>query len=612
MIVDTSAILSVLLDEAAAPRLLDAIVDDPAPRMSAANWLEVAMIVEERGGRLASQRLDAFFRTAGIEVVAVSVAQAEAAPPCLALFRPPPPGGPAGFRRLLCLCAGQAGGRAPAVHRRGVRPHGYRAGPEGFLTPMPELFIELFSEEIPARLQSRGAQELARALGEALADLSFHGERVFSGPRRIALAASVAAGTQATASVERGPRVAAPEQALAGFLRKHGAAREALRQDGDFWVLDRATAAVDAASLVAAAMPGLLRRFAWPKSMRWGAGSTFAWIRPLRRIVCLLDGAVVPFGLAQGEDDGHGLVSGNLTEGHRMHGPCIFAVTGVEDWQDKLFTHRVMVRARAGAIWHGVTQRAAEKGVVAVEDAGLLDEVAGLVEWPVPLLGRIDDAFMDLPPEVMQVSMRVNQRYFATRTQDGAPAPFFAFAANLESPDGGAAIVAGNERVLRARFADARHFWDLDRRTKLADRVAALDGVTFQAELGSQGDRVRRLVRLAGAIAPMVGADAALAERAALLCKADLTDGDGWRVSRIAGVMGGYYAVHDGEDARVAAAVGAHYAPRGPTDTVPSAPITVVVALADKLDQLAAFFSVGQQPTGSGDPFGAAPGGPWA
>jgi glycyl-tRNA synthetase beta chain len=262
-----------------------------------------------------------------------------------------------------------------------------------------------------------------------------------------------------------------------------------------------------------------------------------------------------------------------------------------------------MVKGRAPAIWHGVTQRAAEKGVVAVEDAGLLDEVAGLVEWPVPLLGRIDDAFMDLPPEVMQVSMRVNQRYFATRTQDGAPAPWFAFAANQEAPDGGAAIVAGNERVLRARFADARHFWDLDRRTKLADRVGALDSVTFQAELGSQGDRVRRLVRLAGAIAPMVGADVALAERAALLAKADLTTGMVGEFPELQGVMGGYYAAHDGEDARVAAAVRGHYTPKGAGDTVPSEPACIAVALADKLDQLAGFFSIGQAPSGSGDPY---------
>ncbi len=468
---------------------------------------------------------------------------------------------------------------------------------------MPELLLELFSEEIPARLQPRGADELSRLVQEALAPIAPVNLRLFYGPRRLAMAAEVSAGVAAASSIERGPRVSAPEQALAGFLRKHAATREALRQDGDFWMLEKTAPEVSAASLVAGAMPSLLRRFAWPKSMRWGGTSSFTWIRPLRRIICLLDGAVVPFSLAQGEDDGHGLASGDLTEGHRQHGPCVFSVSSAQDWVDKLFTHRVMTKGCAGAIWHGMTVRAAEQGVSVVDDPGLLDEVAGLVEWPVPLLGQIDDAFMDLPPEVMQVSMRVNQRYFATRTTDGRPAPWFAFAANLEAPDGGAAIVAGNERVLRARFADARHFWDLDRRTPLADRVAALDGIVFQAQLGTQGARARRIAQLAGVIAPFVGADAILAQRAALLSKADLTTGMVGEFPELQGIMGGYYAQHDGEDPAVSDAVRDHYAPKGAADTVPAAAISVCVALADKLDQLAAFFAIGQKPTGSGDPY---------
>ena len=470
---------------------------------------------------------------------------------------------------------------------------------------MPALFIELFSEEIPARLQARGADELLRLVTDALALLDPRDARVFYGPRRIAMAADIADRVVGVCAVERGPRTSAPEQALAGFMRKHGATKEDLRQEGDFWVLDRTSPTVDASTLIAGAMPGLLRRFAWPKSMRWGGTSAFTWIRPLRRIVCLLDSAVVPFSLATEGDDGHGLASGNLTEGHRLHGPGAFAVNGLDDWRDTLFEHRVMVgaRARAGAIWQGLGRRASEKGVSVVEDAGLLEEIAGLVEWPVPLLGRIDDAFMDLPPEVMQVSMRVNQRYFATRTADDAPAPWFAFAANLEAPDAGAAIVAGNERVLRARFSDARHFWDLDRRTTLADRVAALDRVAFQAELGSQGARAQRLVRLAGVIAPLIGANAALAERAALLAKADLTTGMVGEFPELQGVMGGYYAQHDGEDVRVADAVREHYTPRGASDGVPSQPVSIAVALADKIDQLAAFFAIGQKPTGSGDPY---------
>ncbi len=470
---------------------------------------------------------------------------------------------------------------------------------------MPELFIELFSEEIPARLQARGAEALARAVADGLSALSPTTLQPAFGPRRIALRAALAPAVAAASSVERGPRASAPEQALAGFLRKHGAARESLREEGGFWVLDRDRPAVDAASLVASVMPGLLRRFAWPKSMRWGGTSLFTWIRPLRRIVCLLDGAVVPFALAAEGDDGHGLASGDLTEGHRFMAPGPVAVTGFAQWQAALRARHVVADAgeRTALIRDGIAALAQARGLTVVDDPGLIEEVTGLVEWPVPLLGRIDGAFMDLPPEVMQVSMRVNQRYFATRGADGAPAPWFAFVANVAAPDGGAAIVAGNERVLRARFSDARHFWDLDRRTRLADRVAALDGMVFQAELGSQGDRTRRLVRLAGVIAPLLGAEAALAERAALLCKADLTTGMVGEFPELQGVMGGYYAQHDGEDARVAAAVREHYAPKGAGDGVPSEPVAVAVALADKLDQLVAFFAIGQKPTGSGDPY---------
>jgi glycyl-tRNA synthetase beta chain len=470
---------------------------------------------------------------------------------------------------------------------------------------MPELFCELFSEEIPARMQARAADDLLRMLTEALSAITPTAVKVFYGPRRIALSAEVAAEVQASASTERGPRTAAPEQALAGFLRKHNASRENLRQEGDFWILDRTQPATSAASLIAGAMPGLLRRFPWPKSMRWGGTSAFTWVRPLRRIICLLDGAVVDFSLAQGEDDGHGLQAGNVTEGHRVHAPGATAVSNAADWASQLAHRRVLVSAedRRTRIAGGIAVLAAAHQLHVVEDAGLLDEVAGLVEWPVPLLGRIDDAFMDLPPEVMQVSMRVNQRYFALRTAAGQPAPWFAFAANVAAPDGGAAIIAGNERVLRARFSDARHFWDLDRQTKLADRVAALEGVTFHALLGTQAARVARMVQLAAAIAPFVGADPVLAERAALLAKADLTTGMVGEFPELQGIMGGYYAAHDGEDPAVATAIRAHYLPKGPGDLVPSEPVAIACALADKIDQLVSFFAIGEKPTGSGDPF---------
>jgi glycyl-tRNA synthetase beta chain len=471
---------------------------------------------------------------------------------------------------------------------------------------MAELFLELFSEEIPARMQARAADDLVRLLTEALAPLSPGGARGFYGPRRIALVAEVASGVAASSSAERGPRANAPEQALAGFLRKHGASKEQLRQEGDFWVLEKASAAVSAAELIAAALPGLLRRFPWPKSMRWGGTSNFTWVRPLRRIVCLLDGAVVPFALAEGaDDDGHGLASSNLTEGHRFHAPGAVAVSSCADWQAQLRARKVLTDAgeRRRVIAAAVAEAAAARGARVVDDPGLLDEVAGLVEWPVVLTGRIDDAYMDLPAEVMQVSMRVNQRYFALRTPDGAAAPFFAFVANIEAADGGTAIVAGNERVLRARFADARHFWDLDRKALLESRIPQLDHVTFHAKLGSQGERMRRIANLAEHIAPLVGAGPALARRAAELAKADLLTGMVGEFPELQGVMGGYYARHDNEDGFVADAIRDHYAPKGAGEAVPTAPVTVAVALADKLDQLVGFFAIGEKPTGSGDPY---------
>jgi glycyl-tRNA synthetase beta chain len=470
---------------------------------------------------------------------------------------------------------------------------------------MAEFFIELFSEEIPARMQRGAAAELERAVTAALSAIAPAELATWFGPRRIALRAEVAAEVAAVSTSERGPRASAPEQALLGFLKKHNAQREQLRQEGDYWVLDKRAEAISAAGLIAAAMPGLLRRFPWPKSMRWGGSSSFVWVRPLRRIICLLDGSVVPFDLRDGADDGHGLASGNLTEGHRFHAPGAFPVTGAANWQESLLAHRVLVDAahRKQVIADRLAGLAAEKHLVAVDDPGLLDEVAGLVEWPVPHLGRIADEHMDLPPEVMQVSMRVNQRYFALRTADGAAAPLFAFVANIQADDDGATIIAGNERVLRARFADARHFWDLDRRTRLADRVPALDGITFQARLGTQGERVRRLTALAATIAPLVGADAALAVRAAELAKADLVSGMVGEFPELQGVMGRYYALHDNEPAEVADAIRDHYAPRGPNEPAPSAPVSVAVALADKLDQLTGFFAIGEKPTGSGDPY---------
>ena len=470
---------------------------------------------------------------------------------------------------------------------------------------MPEFFLELFSEEIPARMQVRAGQDLLGLVGEALHSLGLSGGAVYVGPRRIAVAITIGDAVPEGRISERGPRTSAPEQALAGFLRKHGATKNMLNQEGDFWVLDRVVRGVAASELIASAMPALIRRFPWPKSMRWGGTSTLTWVRPLRRICCLLDGAVVPFDLRQGGDDGHGLVSSNLSEGHRFISPGTFAVTSADQWREELRARHVVVdfEIRCQKIESGIQKIEDELNCVAFYDPKLLQEVAGLVEWPVMLFGHIVPDFMTLPAEVLQVSMRVNQRYFAVRHKDGSAAPYFIFAANITAHDGGAAIIAGNERVLRARFADARYFWDLDRTTRLEDRVAALDGVTFHSKLGTQGARVRRLVSLATAIAPMVGADPALAARAALLAKADLTTGMVGEFPELQGVMGSYYARHDGEDAQVATAVRDHYLPKGAGDDVPTAPVAIAVALADKLDQLACFFAIGEKPTGSGDPF---------
>ncbi|MCG4254740.1 glycine--tRNA ligase subunit beta [Acetobacter senegalensis] len=471
---------------------------------------------------------------------------------------------------------------------------------------MPELLIELFSEEIPARMQQQAGETLVRLLTEALAPLKPEGLKAYTGPRRIAASCTLDAMVPGRTLSERGPREGAPDKALDGFTRKHGVSREALTLQNGFWVLEREEPALSAQDHLVATLPDLLRRFPWPKSMRWGAGSNFTWVRPLRRILCLLDGNVIPFTLAHGDDNGHNLQAGDQTEGHRFLAPGAVTVSGTANWQETLRSRFVMVNAaeRRTVISKGLTELAGSEGLSVVPDAGLVDEVAGLVEWPVPFLGRIDEQFMDLPAEVMQVSMRVNQRYFALRNSDGTAAPRFAFVANIVPTDGGALVVAGNERVLRARFADARHFWDLDRKQTLHSRLVALDNITFHAKLGTQGERTQRMVRLARWIAPMVGASKEDCERAALLSKTDLTTGMVGEFPELQGVMGGYYARHDGETQAVSTAISEQYMPRGPGDTVPTAPVSVVLGLADRFDMLTAFFAAGEKPSGSGDPFG--------
>jgi glycyl-tRNA synthetase beta chain len=469
-----------------------------------------------------------------------------------------------------------------------------------------ELLLELFSEEIPARMQARAAEDLRTGFLEAFGALIDGGAaRAYWGPRRIALhATGMVAETPGATIEERGPRSTAPEAALAGFLKKHGAGRDEMAEEDGYWVLRRVRPPLPTAEALAARLPTLIRRLAWPKSMRWGV-SSLLWVRPLRRILCVFDGAVVPFALAEGADDAHGLVSGALTEGHRIQAPGAFAVAGFADYAAKLRERFVLIDAaeRERLVEEGVAHLAAAEGFAVMPDRGLVSEVAGLVEWPVPLLARIDDTFMDLPPEVMRTTMRVNQRYFTLVTKDGKAAPRFALAANITAPDGGAAIAAGNERVLRARLSDARFFWDQDRKQRLEDFLPKLDAVVFHAKLGTQGQRVVRLEKLAALIAARIGADAALAARAAKLAKADLASGMVGEFPELQGVMGRYYAQAGGEDARVAEAIGAHYRPLGPGDAVPAEPVAISVALADKVDQLVGFFAADERPTGSGDPF---------
>ena len=469
---------------------------------------------------------------------------------------------------------------------------------------MPELLLELFSEEIPARMQARGAEDFSRVFAAAVAPVLEGAPKPFYGPRRIGLSATLRAAVTTEGKEERGPRTAAPPQALDGFLKKHGATREMLAEQNGFWVLQKPGETVTAAALVASVMPGLIRGFGWPKSMRWNG--PFTWVRPLHRILCILDGVVVPFAI----DEMPGLVSADLTEGHRIMAAHAgrggaFAVTGLADYEAGLRDRFVVPDAaeRMRIIEEGLASLAAAQGVRVVPDKGLLEEVAGLVEWPVPLLGRIDDAFMDLPPELMRTTMRVNQRYFSMVKPDGTAAPFFALVANIAAVDGGATLVAGNERVLRARLSDARFFWDLDRKQSLESFLPKLDSVVFHAKLGTQGQRIQRIVRLAEYLAPLVGADVALAKRAAGLVKADLASGLVGEFPELQGIIGRYYALHQGEDSRVAEAIATHYRPLGPGDAVPNEPVAIAVALADKLDTLTGFFMVGEKPTGSGDPF---------
>ncbi len=466
---------------------------------------------------------------------------------------------------------------------------------------MPQLLLELFSEEIPARMQAGAARDLERMASERLkaAGLTWNILNTYVGPRRLALVVEgLPLATPDRAEEIKGPRANAPEQALDGFLRKTGLTREQLTErDGAlFAVIDQK--GVPTATVIAEMVDQIVRTFPWPKSMRWGTG-TLRWVRPLKRIVCVFDHAVVPFSI-------DGIVSDDVTEGHRFMGSGQpFRVIDADAWRGGLANEYVRVDSgeRAFVLEEAALDLCKAAGLELVRDEGLLDEVAGLAEWPTPILGDMDPQFLDLPPEVVRLSMKVHQKYFAVRDPaTGNLAPNFVVVANVEASDGGRALAAGNSRVLSARLNDARFFWDEDRKVGFDAWLKKLEGVTFHARLGTMAERVERIAALAREIAPLVGADPDQAEKAARLAKGDLASGMVGEFPELQGIMGGYYARSDHGDA-IADAIRDHYKPQGPNDTVPTAPLTVAVALADKLDTLVGFFAIDEKPTGSKDPF---------
>ncbi|MFC7703931.1 glycine--tRNA ligase subunit beta [Plastorhodobacter daqingensis] len=478
---------------------------------------------------------------------------------------------------------------------------------------MPDLLIELFSEEIPARMQDRAAADLKRLVTDGLVEsgLTYEAAAAFSTPRRLALAVHGLTAQSPTLREERkGPRADAPDAAIEGFCRSVGLQRDQLelRDAGKaqvfFAVVERPGR--PAAAIIAEVLEAAIRTFPWPKSMRWGSG-TLRWVRPLQSILCILSdeaGAeTVPFEI-------DGIRAGNTTEGHRFMSPGRFAVTGFEDYQARLKRAHVILDAqeRADRIWSEATNAAFAQGLELVADKGLLAEVAGLVEWPVVLMGAIDDAFLGLPPEVLQTSMKEHQKFFSVRNPATGRIEKFVTVANRETADHGATILRGNQKVLSARLSDARFFWENDLRvvqspSGMDEWLEGLKAVTFHNKLGSQFDRITRIAALARDIAPQVGADPDQAEQAARIAKTDLQSAMVGEFPELQGLMGSYYARAAGLPDAVADACAAHYSPLGPSDAVPSDPVSVAVALADKLDTLSGFWAIDEKPTGSKDPY---------
>jgi len=471
---------------------------------------------------------------------------------------------------------------------------------------MADLLIELFSEEIPARMQAKASDDLKRMMTEALkaAGLTFDTADAFATPRRLALhVTGLPTSTPDISEERRGPRADAPDQAIAGFLRGAGVAREDLVEREDkkgtflYVVIEKQGRAT--AEVVAEALEHTIRNFPWPKSQRWGSGS-LKWVRPLHSVLCLLDDAVVDM-----EVDGYR--AGDSTRGHRFMVPGAFAVTGFADYKQKLLDHKVILDAnrRQTLIRETAQTLASAAGLELVEDAGLFAEVAGLVEWPVPMIGSFDANFLEVPEEVLQLTMKKDQKYFVTRDPaTGRLANKFIFTANIEPSDDGSAITGGNQRVLAARLSDAQFFYEQDLKGKLEDNLPALDDIVFHKDLGTVAERVDRIKKLSGYLAEFIpGCNAGEAERAAELCKADLVSGMVYEFPEVQGVMGRYYAKAQGESDAVADAIRDHYAPLGPNDQCPSVPVSVAVALAEKLDTLVGFFGIDQKPTGSKDPY---------
>ena len=476
---------------------------------------------------------------------------------------------------------------------------------------MPDLLIELFSEEIPARMQARAREDLKKLVIDGLveAGLTYASAGAFSTPRRLTLTVQGLSAESPTLREERkGPRTDAPEAALAGFLRSTGLSKDQLEIRDDkkaqVWFAIVEKPGRKAAAIVAEVLEKTIRTFPWPKSMRWGSGN-LRWVRPLHSILCILgdEAGTEVVGL-----DIDGIKSGNTTAGHRFLAPGRFTVSSFDDYAAKLRAAKVMLDAaeREAHIWNHATQTAFAQGLEVVEDKALLSEVAGLVEWPVPLMGAIAEEFLHLPAEVLQTSMREHQKFFSVKNPKTGRIEKFLTVANTETADHGATILAGNGKVLAARLSDARFFWDNDLREAKAGMAKWAEGlrsVTFHNKLGSQADRIERIAALARDLAPVIGADEVLAERAARIAKLDLRSAMVGEFPELQGTMGRYYALESGEDPAVADAARDHYSPLGPSDDVPTAPVSVAVALADKLDTLAGFWAIDEKPTGSKDPF---------